>query len=60
MRDLVDLAVFVETSAEERQRRLIVRGGGNEAWRPRWGAAEDHYFTTICPRQSFDLVIPGA
>jgi hypothetical protein len=31
----------------------------NGAWWPRWGAAEDHYFTTIWPRQSFDLVIPG-
>ena len=60
LRDLVDLAVLVGTPAEERLRRLIVRGGGNEAWWPRWGAAEDHYFTAICPRQSFDLVIPGA
>jgi uridine kinase len=60
LRDLVDLAVLVETATEERQRRLTVRGGGNDDWWPRWGAAEDHYFTTICPRQSFDLVIPGA
>jgi uridine kinase len=60
LRDLVDMAVLVETPAEERQRRLIVRGGGNDAWWPRWGAAEAHYFTKICPRQSFDLVIPGA
>jgi len=60
LRDLVDLAVLVETPAQERQRRLMVRGDGYDAWWPRWGAAEDHYFTAISPRQSFDLVIPGA
>lgn len=60
LRDLVDLAVLVETAAEERRRRLTARGHGNDAWWPRWGAAEDHYYTAICPRDSFDLVNPGA
>ncbi|HEY8718262.1 hypothetical protein [Pengzhenrongella sp.] len=60
LRDLVDLAVLVETPTQERQRRQVARGHGNDAWWPRWTAAEDHYFTTICPRQSFDLVVPGA
>lgn len=60
LRDLVDLAVLVETPAEERQRRQVARGHGNDAWWPRWSAAEDHYFTTICPGQSFDLVVTGA
>jgi hypothetical protein len=59
LQDLVDLAVLVETPAEERQRRLIVRGGGDDARWPRWCGAEDHYYTTICPRQLFDLVIPA-
>lgn len=59
LRDLVDLTVLVETPAEERRRRLVIRGHGNDAWWPRWGAAEDYYFTAICPRESFDLVIPG-
>jgi uridine kinase len=60
LRDLVDLAVLVETPAEERRRRLVIRGHGNDSWWPRWGAAEDHYYAAICPRESFDLVIPGA
>lgn len=60
LRDLVDLVVLVDTPAEERHRRLIERGHGNDNWWPRWGAAEDHYYTAICPRDSFDLVIPGA
>jgi uridine kinase len=60
LRDLVDLAVLVETAAEERQRRLTARGHGNDTWWPQWGAAEDHYYTAICPRDSFDLVIEGA
>jgi hypothetical protein len=38
----------------------VLRGHGNDGWWPRRGAAEDHYFTTIRPPQSFDLVIPGA
>ena len=59
LRDLVNLAVLVETPAEERRRRQTVRGHGNDDWWPRWGAAEDHYLTAICPRQSFDLVVPG-
>ena len=59
LRDLVDLTVLVETPVEERQRRLTVRGHGNDNWWPRWGAAEDHYYTAICPRESFDLVIQG-
>jgi len=60
LRDLIDLAVLVQTPADERHRRLTARGHGNDAWWPRWGAAEDHYFTEICPAESFDLVVSGA
>jgi uridine kinase len=60
LRDLIDLAVLVQTPADERLRRLTARGHGNDAWWPRWGAAEDHYFTEICPAESFDLVVSGA
>jgi uridine kinase len=59
LRDLVDVSILVDTPAEERLRRLIARGHGNDAWWSRWGAAEDHYYTAIAPPQSFDLVIPG-
>jgi uridine kinase len=59
LRDLVDLAVLVETPPDERHRRIVARGHGNDVWWPRWGAAEDHYFTAIRPRESFDLVVSG-
>jgi uridine kinase len=59
LRGRVDLAILVDTPAEERLRRLVARGHGNDAWWSRWGAAEDHYLTAIAPPQSFDFVIPG-
>lgn len=57
--DLLDLTVLVDTPADERLRRLVARGHGNDRWWPRWSAAEDHYFTTIRPPASYDLVVPG-
>lgn len=59
LEDVVDLAVLVETPADERVRRLRVRGHGNDVWWPRWNAAEELYYATIRPRSSFDLVVPG-
>lgn len=59
LRNEIDLAVLVETPWSERHRRLIARGHGNDAWWPRWNAAEDLYFATIRPAHSFDLVVPG-
>lgn len=56
----IDLAVLVETPPEERRRRLVARGHGNDAWWPRWNAAEVLYYTTVRPARSFDLVVPGA
>lgn len=58
--DLLDLRVLVETPAEERLRRLHVRGHGNDRWWSRWSAAEDLYFMTVRPPASFDLEVPGA
>ncbi len=57
--DVVDVCVFVETPVAERHRRLIARGHGNDAWRPRWDAAESLYFASIRPASSYDLVVPG-
>ncbi len=57
--DVVDVSVLVETPAAERRRRLIARGHGNDAWWPRWDAAENLYFATIRPASSYDLVVPG-
>ena len=61
LRDLVDLAVLVETVAEERRRRLTARRHGNDAWWPRWGADDDHYYyTAICPRMRSTSWSPAA
>jgi uridine kinase len=57
--DVVDVSVLVETPAAERRRRLIARGHSNDAWWPRWDAAENLYFATVRPASSYDLVVPG-
>lgn len=58
--DLLDLTVLVATPPEERLRRLVARGHGNDEWWPRWHAAEDHYYSEIRPPQAFDIVVAGA
>jgi uridine kinase len=56
--DLIDLSVFVDVSPAERHRRLVERDGQayTDAWLDRWKAAEDHYFGSVRPPSSFDLV----
>lgn len=57
--DLVDLAVLVETDDEGRRKRLVIREGQSfmERWHALWDSAEDYYFTHICPRSSFDMIV---
>lgn len=57
--DLIDLAVLVQTPEAERHRRMLARTHGNDAWWSRWAAAENLYFTSIRPPESFDLVVAG-
>jgi uridine kinase len=57
--DLVDRAVFVETPAGERTRRLRTRVSPEE-WDDDWLAAEQAYFRLARPPSSFDLVVSGA
>lgn len=57
--DLIDLSVLVQTPEPERHRRMLARTSGNEGWWSRWAAAENLYFTSIRPPESFDLVVPG-
>ncbi|SCF43686.1 hypothetical protein GA0070564_109144 [Micromonospora mirobrigensis] len=59
VKDLIDLAVLVETPRAERFRRLTARGHGNQHWWSRWDAAETLYFTRVRPTDTFDLVVPG-
>jgi uridine kinase len=57
--DLIDLSVLVQTPEPERHRRMLARAHGNDAWWSRWAAAENLYFTSIRPPESFDLVVLG-
>lgn len=59
LRDLVDLAVLVETSTDERQRRRRTRHDAHD-WEYRWDAAERFYFASVRPRDEFDVVVTGS
>ncbi|NCT92090.1 AAA family ATPase [Cellulomonas sp. APG4] len=58
--DLVDVAVWVEASAETRLRRQAERGENADEWIARWVAAEDHYVATHDPRSRAALHVQGA
>lgn len=57
--DLIDYAILVEAPAPLRLARLASRETSRflEAWHARWGAAEDHYFTSVRPPSAFDVVL---
>jgi len=57
--DLVDLTVLVEADDQGRRKRLVLREGQSfmERWHKLWDAAEEYYFTQICPRSSFDMFV---
>jgi uridine kinase len=55
---VVDVAVFVDTPEHERTQRRALRHDPTE-WEVRWDAAEELYFRTVRPVESFDLVVPG-
>lgn len=58
--DLIDVAVWVETSEETRLRRQAERGENEDVWIRRWVAAEDHYVATHDPRSEAVLHVEGA
>jgi len=57
--DLVDLAVLIDVSVDERHARLAAREDKDflERWHMRWDPVESYYFTHVKPRSSFDLVV---
>ncbi|MEV0949257.1 zeta toxin family protein [Promicromonospora sp. NPDC050249] len=57
--DLIDVAVWVETSEETRLRRQVERGENDDVWIRRWVAAEDHYVATHDPRSAAALHVQG-
>lgn len=59
LRDAVDLAVLVEVPDALRRSRLRDREDAAflKQWHARWDAAEEHNFNSVCPRESFDIVV---
>ena len=57
--DLVDLAVLIDVSIDDRHARLAARDPKDwlDRWHMRWDAVEEYYFTSVRPRGSFDLVV---
>jgi uridine kinase len=57
--DLVDLTVLVDSSVRVCHARLSAREDEEflRAWHSRWDDVEEHYFSAVRPRSSFDLVV---
>lgn len=57
--DLVDLAILVDVSVEERHARLKAREEKHflEKWHKRWDEVEAYYSTQVRPKSSFDLIV---
>lgn len=55
--DLLDLRILVAAPDGVRHSRLLAREGDLGPWERQWHKAEDHYFATIMPEDSFDLVV---
>jgi uridine kinase len=57
LRDLVDVKVYVEASAQVRRQRQRDRGENPDDWIERWVAAEDVYVARTAPQAAADLVV---
>ena len=59
MADLVGLSILVETPNEQRRTRLAKREepGFLAQWHARWDAVEDFYFSSVSPRELFDIIV---
>ncbi len=60
LRQLLDIAIFVDTPRDERIARMLARGQNAQEWIERWMAAEDWYLENIAPLRSADLVVAGS
>jgi uridine kinase len=59
LRELLDVAIFIDTPRDERLRRMRARPQGSTSWIERWMAAEDWYLESVAPQHHADLVIAG-
>ena len=57
--DLIDLAVLIQVSADERSRRTDLRDETDflNRWHAIWDEVEAYYFSQVRPPKSFDLVV---
>ncbi len=57
--DLIDVRVLLDTPPALRRQQLLDREGDRYRadWEGRWSQAEDHYFNTVVPPESFDLIL---
>ena len=61
LRTMLDAAIIVEASRDERRRRVLARGPNQSSdWMTPWMAAEDWYFDHIRPQDSAELILPSA
>ena len=59
LRDLIELAIFVDTPRATRLARMQARAQNDTSWIERWMAAEDWYLENIRPAKSADLIVKG-
>jgi uridine kinase len=57
--DLLTLRVLLDVPRDVRRRRLLEREGARyrAEWEARWTEAENLHFTTMMPREAFDLTL---
>ena len=59
--DLIDVKVLVQLAEAERRRRVDGRGDNAhldlDVWRQVWPPVEEHYFSKVCPPESFDVIV---
>ena len=57
--DFINLSVLVDVPVEVCHRRLAARESADFlcSWHARWDAVEEHYFTLVRPKVSFDLIV---
>jgi uridine kinase len=58
-RELIDVAIFVDTPRAERRDRMTARGHNPHDWIERWMAAEDWYLENVKPARHADLIVEG-
>jgi uridine kinase len=56
---LMNIAIFIETTREERVRRMSARAQPSTSWMDQWMAAEDWYLAHVAPHRHADLVLQG-